>query len=166
MIWPGWVVIFSIFSGVALPSGTVPGSLSIAAAWEDNARKASTWNIIVLKKLPIVYGPGKIITNITTNSANNTSNQVVVAQTIPQTSFTHHISLNVGHGHLTHMQSQQYFSSSYDESSSYSSSYESLLLPPFKRLLWCLRYLKLLYFLCGRGLYSWRLLNSSLEVLL
>jgi hypothetical protein len=78
---------------------------------------------MVFKKFPIVYGAGKIITNITTNSAYIINNQVIEAHTSPHTSFTHHTPDGIGHGHLQH--GQQYFSS-FDSSSSSSSS--SLLL--------------------------------------
>lgn len=76
-----------MFSLVALPNCTAPGSENIDFKWLDTARKIPVLKRIMLIILYTGYGQGRSIMIITTNSAYAMRNHVSIAQTTPQISF-------------------------------------------------------------------------------
>lgn len=79
-----------IFSWVAFPFGTAPGSVSIHRTCEATAMKAKNWKMTPLTTLHVVLGLWISITKFTTYTAYRTSSHVKMAHTHPQMSLTHH----------------------------------------------------------------------------
>lgn len=67
------------------------GSVHMALRCEARARKARVLNRVPLMMLYVKFLEGSSITNSTTNSAYNTSSQVMTAHTMPQASLMNHM---------------------------------------------------------------------------